>query len=103
VVPQAVQELYEEAQASHDPNNVAALLGSQPYHLDALLTMHDLYRSTGDQAYAEEMLERALYALEMAWHPSFSPAAASMHVPYEEANAPLFTCLFRCLCVYVSL
>ena len=44
---------------------------------------------------AEEMLERALYALEMAWHPSFSPAAASMHVPYEEPNAPLFTCLFR--------
>lgn len=52
MVPQAVQELYEEAQASYDPNNAAALLGSQPYHLDALLTMHDLYRSTGDQAYA---------------------------------------------------
>lgn len=45
---------------------------------------------------AEEMLERALYALELAWHPTFSPAAASMHVPYEQANAPLFTCLFRC-------
>ena len=44
---------------------------------------------------AEEMLERALYALEMAWHPTFSPAAASAHVPYEEANAPLFICLFR--------
>ena len=41
------------------------------------------------------MLERALYGLEMAWHPSFAPAAASMHVPYEEANAPLFICLFR--------
>lgn len=45
--------------------------------------------------FAEEMLERALYALEMAWHPSFSPAAANMHVPYDEANAPLFICLFR--------
>ena len=44
---------------------------------------------------AEEMLERALYALEMAWHPAFSPAAANAHVPYEEPNAPLFTCLFR--------
>ncbi|KAL4419888.1 hypothetical protein ABPG75_006986 [Micractinium tetrahymenae] len=92
---QAVQELYEECQASFDPNNIAALLHSHPYHLDALLTMHDLYRSMGEQAYAEEMLERALYALEMAWHPSFSPAAANMHVPYEEANAPLFICLFR--------
>ncbi|KAL4430372.1 hypothetical protein ABPG77_002178 [Micractinium sp. CCAP 211/92] len=92
---QAVQDLYEECQATFDPNNIAALLHSHPYHLDALLTMHDLYRSMGEQAYAEEMLERALYALEMAWHPSFSPAAANMHVPYDEANAPLFICLFR--------
>ena len=42
------------------------------------------------------MLERALYALEMGWHPAFSPAAASAYVPYDEANAPLFVCLFRC-------
>ncbi|KAI3425283.1 hypothetical protein D9Q98_009050 [Chlorella vulgaris] len=92
---QAVQELYEDVQATFDPNNIAALLQNHPYHIDSLLTMHDLYRSTGEQAYAEEMLERALYALELAWHPTFSPAAASMHVPYEQANAPLFTCLFR--------
>lgn len=150
---QAVQDLYEECQATFDPNNVAALLQQHPYHLDALLTMHDLYRSMGEQAYAgarlrkaclewaaagcavldvgnacrpacihgavlgrerrqvlcsshappaachraaEEMLERALYALEMAWHPSFSPAAAAAHVPYDDASAPLFICLFRC-------
>ena len=49
---QAVQELYEDCQATFDPNNIAALLHAHPYHLDALLTMHDLYRSTGEQAYA---------------------------------------------------
>lgn len=51
---QAVQELYEECQATFDPNNVAALLHQHPYHLDALLTMHDLYRSMGEQASAGE-------------------------------------------------
>ena len=49
---QAVQDLYEECQASFDPNTIAALLQQHPYHLDALLTMHDLYRSMGEQAYA---------------------------------------------------
>lgn len=51
---QVVQELYEQCQASFDPNNIAALLHSHPYHLDALLTMHDLYRSMGENAYAGE-------------------------------------------------
>jgi hypothetical protein len=96
---QAVQDLYEECQATFDPNNIAggcaefdccdsvescsdiafhtlsinsqsalpaahpclalpvnlaALLQNHPYHLDALLTMHDLYRSMGEQAYAGE-------------------------------------------------
>ena len=51
---------------------------------------------------AEEMLERALYALEMGWHPSFSPAAANVALPYSEQNAPLFLCLFRSARVLVS-
>ena len=41
------------------------------------------------------MLERALYALEMGWHPAFSPAAANVALPYSDDNAPLFICLFR--------
>jgi hypothetical protein len=46
------------------------------------------------------MLERCLYALEMAWHPSFNPAAASAHIPYEEQNKPLFIALLRYACVW---
>jgi hypothetical protein len=58
-----------------------------------LLCLHvfDLHH----HCFAEEMLERALYALEMSWHPSFSPAAANVALPYSEQNAPLFICLFR--------
>ncbi len=36
-----------------DPNSIAALLQQAPYHVDSLLTMYDLYRSMGENAYAE--------------------------------------------------
>jgi hypothetical protein len=54
----AVQELYEECQATMDPNAIAALLQRHPWHLDALLTMADFYRAMGENAAADEMLER---------------------------------------------
>ncbi len=43
-----LQAEFEERQASHDPNAIAALLGQRPYHVDALLAMHELYRSMGE-------------------------------------------------------
>lgn len=53
-------------------------------------------RATGQHEYADEMLQRCLYALEMAWHPSFSPATASCRLPYsQEQNRPLFAALFK--------
>ncbi|KAK9829524.1 hypothetical protein WJX72_006318 [[Myrmecia] bisecta] len=93
---QAVQSSFEECQATFDPNNIAALLQHHPYHIDALLAMYELYRAMGEHAYSEEMLERCLYALEMAWHPWFNPAAANCRLNYSvEANRPLFVALFR--------
>ena len=41
---QAAQMLFEQSQASFDPNNIMALLQQHPYHVDSLLTMHELYR-----------------------------------------------------------
>jgi hypothetical protein len=32
------------AQASYDPNNIAALLQQYPYHIDSLMAMFELYR-----------------------------------------------------------
>ncbi|KAG7666551.1 hypothetical protein KSW81_005203 [Nannochloris sp. 'desiccata'] len=93
----AQQSLYEEVQATHDPNAVAAMLRSHPFHLDALLTMADVYRAMSEHAYADEMIERCVYALEMAWPPGFLSAAGHgiARVAYNETNAPLFLALFR--------
>lgn len=53
-------------------------------------------RATGQHEYANELLERCLYALEMALHPSCIFGDAACQVPFEEeANRPLFTALFK--------
>ena len=53
-------------------------------------------RATGQHEYAEELLQRCLYALEMAWPPSFRPQAGGCRVAFEEEqNRPLFVALFR--------
>ena len=41
---QGVQALFEQCQASMDPNSIAQLLAHHPYHIDALLAMLELYR-----------------------------------------------------------
>ncbi len=40
-----------------------------------------LCRATGQHEYADDMLQRCLYALEMAWHPwcAAAPSCACMH------------------------
>lgn len=92
----AAQAVFEEAQASHDPNAVAELLHQTPYHTDALLAMSQLYRSMGEHSTADDMLDRCLYAFEMAWHHSFNIATANcMLDPEREENKGFFEALFR--------
>ncbi|PNH09023.1 Transcription factor 25 [Tetrabaena socialis] len=90
------QARFYRCQASYDPATIAALLQQSPYHVDSLLAMHDLYRHMGENTYAEEMLERALWVLEAAWHASFQPASAACRLDYGvEENRPMFGALFR--------
>eukprot|EP01025_Chloroclados_australasicus_P051961 TRINITY_DN6050_c0_g3_i1.p1 TRINITY_DN6050_c0_g3~~TRINITY_DN6050_c0_g3_i1.p1 ORF type:complete len:692 (-),score=119.28 TRINITY_DN6050_c0_g3_i1:343-2292(-) len=91
----AVQELFEQYQSGFDPNNIVDLLRQSPYHLDSLLAMHDLYRATGEHAAAEEMIERCIFALEAAWHPTFRPNnACTLSFEYKE-NQPFFKAMFK--------
>jgi hypothetical protein len=41
---QAVQADFMDAQATYDPNQVAAILHNHPYHIDTLLSMFELHR-----------------------------------------------------------
>ena len=67
---------YQRAVASHDPNNLHALLQYWPWHVDALLALSDVYHYAGEGSKSAELLERALYAMEGAWHPWFAGCVA---------------------------
>eukprot|EP00884_Botryococcus_braunii_P005141 jgi/Botrbrau1/14628/Bobra.0364s0012.1 len=93
---QGVQAVFEECQGTFDPHNILALLRQHPYHIDALLTMFDLYRATNQHEFAEEVLQMCLYALEAAWHPSFNPTARQCYLPFKHPeNRPFYTALTR--------
>lgn len=93
---QSTQRAFERCQASYDPNSIIALLQHNPYHLDSLLAMYDMYRHMGENQYAEEMLSRSIYCLEMAWHPAFNVASGNCRLDYEvEENRAMFIALFR--------
>ena len=92
---QEVQAAFEQAQASYDPNNIVNLLQHHPYHVDSLLAMYDVYRSSGSHETAEDMLQRAVYALEMAWHSRYNPINVDVFISYDRpVNRPLFRALF---------
>ena len=53
-----------------------------------------LCRATGEHASSDEMLERCLYALDLAFHPRFVLGKSRMsHGPVR--NRPLFAALFK--------
>eukprot|EP00879_Flechtneria_rotunda_P027791 GHRR01029790.1.p1 GENE.GHRR01029790.1~~GHRR01029790.1.p1 ORF type:complete len:676 (+),score=286.92 GHRR01029790.1:138-2165(+) len=92
----AAQRVFEQAQASYDPNAVAAVLHQFPYHVDSLLAMNELYRSMGEAQTADDLLARALYALESAWPAGFDPTSGSVRLDIEKPeNKGLFVALFR--------
>ena len=93
----AAQEMYEEQQMTLDPNAIAAVLQAYPWHTESLLTMADTYRMMGENAYADEFVDRCLYALEMAWPPGFKTAfaAGKARVVWDKNSSSLFHALFR--------
>jgi hypothetical protein len=94
----AAQADYSLCVNSGDPHRLTALLQTLPYHVGALLQLSELYSYTNEAARSTEMLERALYALEVAWHPSLvaglTTATARMDGNAAE-NKPLFDAMFR--------
>lgn len=94
----AIQSQYRNVQSSYNPRNLMGLLQLYPYHIDSLLSIGDLYRSTGDGQYADEMLEMCIYALEQGWPSSMMNLINSptgIEIPYEGYNVSLFVALMR--------
>lgn len=93
---QDAQNQFESLANTHDPNLLVALLRFHPYHVDTLLTVSELYQHMGEAQTAGELLEKALYALECAWHPLFKPVEGNCRLSFSHGpNKSFFAALFR--------
>uniref|UniRef100_A0A8B9KEJ1 Transcription factor 25 n=1 Tax=Astyanax mexicanus TaxID=7994 RepID=A0A8B9KEJ1_ASTMX len=87
---QQVQFKFFDAVESMDPNNIVVLLQLNPYHVDSLLQLSDVCRIQEDQETARDLIERALYSFECAFHPVFSLTSGTSRLDYRRAENRAF-------------
>ncbi|RXN18054.1 transcription factor 25 [Labeo rohita] len=93
---QQVQFKFFEAVESMDPNNFVVLLQLNPYHIDSLLQLSDVCRMQEDQETARDLIERALYSFECAFHPVFSLTSGTCRLDYRRPeNRAFYLVLFK--------
>nr|XP_048673081.1 transcription factor 25 isoform X4 [Caretta caretta] len=93
---QQVQFKFLDAVESLDPNNIVLLLQMNPYHVDSLLQLSEVCRMQEDQEMARDLVERALYSLECAFHPVFSLTSGTCRLDYRRPeNRAFYLSLFK--------
>nr|CAG4652081.1 EOG090X0BCY [Triops cancriformis] len=93
---QKIQMQFLQAVESLNPENIAAVVNAHPHHIDSLLQLSDICRMGEDIQTATELIERALYCLELAFHPSFNVAQGKCRLEYRrQENRALFLALFK--------
>ena len=86
-----LEDLYDEAVASMDPNNFMHVLRQHPFHVDSLLALSKVHRAHGEGESALDMLERAIYAMECAAHAMFDLANGRSRIDgRRDVNRPFF-------------
>ena len=77
-------------------------MNNYPYHIDSLLQLSDICRMGDDTQMATELIERSLFILENAFHPSFNLASGNCRLEYkQQENRALFLAIFKHL-VYIG-
>ncbi|MBN3316604.1 TCF25 factor, partial [Atractosteus spatula] len=93
---QQVQFKFLDAVESMDPNNIVLLLQMNPYHIDSLLQLSDVCRIQEDQEMARDLIERALYSFECAFHPIFSLTSGTCRLDYlRPENRAFYLALYK--------
>uniref|UniRef100_A0A7N6FM46 Transcription factor 25 (basic helix-loop-helix) n=1 Tax=Anabas testudineus TaxID=64144 RepID=A0A7N6FM46_ANATE len=93
---QQIQFKFLDAVESMDPNNIVALLQLNPYHIDSLLQLSDVCRIQEDQEMAQDLIERALYSFECAFHPLFSLTSGTSRLDYlRPENRAFYLTLYK--------
>lgn len=74
---QKLQFAFLDSVESLDHNNIINVLHIYPYHIDSLIQLSDVSRTHDDSAMAGDLIERALFAIQNSFHPSFNFTKAS--------------------------
>lgn len=91
-----IQLKFLQAVESLNPENIISIINIHSYHVDALLQIAELCKLSEDLPMAAEFIERALYCLECAFHPSFNVTTAQCKLDYrKQQNRALFITLFK--------
>lgn len=59
------------------------MINLYPYHVDTLIQLSDIFKLRDELPMAAELIERALYALESAFHPLFSVTKGNSRLDYR--------------------
>lgn len=93
---QQIQFQFYDAVESLNPQNIGNILQLQPYHIDALIQLSEVFRMSEDHNMAAELIERALYTMEINFHPLFNMATGNSRLEYKyRENRSLHLALFK--------
>ncbi|ELK02896.1 Transcription factor 25 [Pteropus alecto] len=93
---QQTQHRFTAAVDSMEPSNIVVLLQTSPYHVDSLLQLSDACRFQEDQEMARDLVERALYSMECAFHPLFSLTSGTCRLDYRRPeNRSFYLALYK--------
>lgn len=93
---QQTQFTFMQCVQSGDPQTLMNLLTRAPFHVDTLLQVSEILRHQGDNEQSGEMLTRALFAFDRAFHPLFNIASGLVRLPFEfPENRPFYLAIYR--------
>ena len=82
-----VTQMYLEAVASLDPNQLMAILHVHPYHTETLMGLSDMAGQQGDPGMSQDFLDRALYAYERAFAPNFNIQNGNVRLDFRRIES----------------
>uniref|UniRef100_A0A0K8TSD3 Putative transcription factor 25 n=1 Tax=Tabanus bromius TaxID=304241 RepID=A0A0K8TSD3_TABBR len=90
------QQTFLAAVESMDSENIIKIINRQPYHVDSLIQLSELCKMTENLSMASELIERALLAMETAFHSMFSLTSGNCRLDYRrQTNRSFFIALFK--------
>ncbi|KAG8901436.1 hypothetical protein FRB99_005310, partial [Tulasnella sp. 403] len=91
-----VEAEFLAAVAIGDANGIAMVLQLNPWHIDALLQLGEVFKQQEDYSHATDLTSRALYAYERSFATSFNITSGVNRLDFDFIeNRPLFLAVHR--------